>query len=359
MHPLLESSRRLALYLMAWIPLLALLVYVMWASGGMTWMDAAVVLAPSCLVYAFACLSPWYICGTLPLGPDRWQSLAMTFGMASTAGSLVLVGGAWLTASAVAQTGRMAGLEQRLHGHLALLFGMGVLLYLLSAGLHYAAWRWRHRTRRNGGPPRRARWPARRNCRRCASSSIPIFCSTACIPSPRWPRRMAHGRGKCASGWPISCAAAWGWAAARASPCARNWRWPGATWKWSRCVSANGSAWWKKSPAACQDCTVPALLLQPLVENAVKHGVAGMVEGGAIRLAVEQSGSAVSITLENGFDPEMPVPRSLGIGLSHVRRRLEVRYGENASFDAGVFGRVYRVVLRFPCESSIASSSLA
>jgi LytS/YehU family sensor histidine kinase len=111
--------------------------------------------------------------------------------------------------------------------------------------------------------------------------------------------------------------------------------------------------------AACQECPIPPLLLQPLVENAVKHGVAGMLEGGAIRLAVEQSDGAVSITVENGFDPEMPLPRKLGIGLSHVRRRLEVRYGEQASFDAGVYGRVYRVVLRFPCESPIASSSLA
>jgi LytS/YehU family sensor histidine kinase len=95
------------------------------------------------------------------------------------------------------------------------------------------------------------------------------------------------------------------------------------------------------------------------VENAVKHGVAGMLEGGAIRLAVEQMGGAVCITVENGFDPEMPAPRNLGMGLSHVRRRLEVRYGEEASFDAGVYGSVYRVVLRFPCESPMASSSLA
>jgi LytS/YehU family sensor histidine kinase len=98
--------------------------------------------------------------------------------------------------------------------------------------------------------------------------------------------------------------------------------------------------------------------LQPLVENAVKHGVAGMLEGGAIRLAVEQSGGQVSITVETGFDPDMPVPRRLGMGLSHVRRRLEVRYGDRASFDAGVYGQVYRVLLRFPCESPVVSSSL-
>ena len=61
----------------------------------------------------------------------------------------------------------------------------------------------------------------------------------------------------------------------------------------------------------------------------------------------------------NGFDPEMPLPRKLGIGLSHVRRRLEVRYGEQASFDAGVYGRVYRVVLRFPCEAATVSLTVA
>ena len=51
--------------------------------------------------------------------------------------------------------------------------------------------------------------------------------------------------------------------------------------------------------------------------------------------------------------------RSLGMGLTHVRRRLEVRYGEAATFDARAYGELYRVVLRFPCESPMASSSLA
>jgi len=109
--------------------------------------------------------------------------------------------------------------------------------------------------------------------------------------------------------------------------------------------------------AGCRECGVPPLLLQPLVENAVKHGIAGLVEGGFIRLAVERSGDAVTITVENAFDLEMPPPRSLGMGLTHVRRRLQVRYGDAATFDARPYGELYRVVLRFPCEPPIASSS--
>ena len=107
---------------------------------------------------------------------------------------------------------------------------------------------------------------------------------------------------------------------------------------------------------ACEDCAVPALLLQPLVENAVTHGIANLLEGGLIRLTAHLSGADIAITVENAFDPESPARRDLGLGLKHVRRRLEIRYGEGAVFDAGARGEVYRVVLRFPCESPIASS---
>jgi LytS/YehU family sensor histidine kinase len=110
---------------------------------------------------------------------------------------------------------------------------------------------------------------------------------------------------------------------------------------------------------SCRDCAVPVLLLQPLVENAVKHGIAGLVEGGAIRLSVERVGESVRVAVENGFDPDAPPPNRLGMGLPHVRRRLELRYGASASLQAGGRDGVYRVELRFPCESPIASSSRA
>jgi two-component sensor histidine kinase len=359
MHPLLESSRRLALYLLAWVPVLALLMYVMWASGGMTWTDAAVVLTPSCLMYAFACLSPWYICGTLPLGPDRWQSLAMTFGMASTAGSLVLVGGAWLTASIVVESGRMAGLEQRLHGHMALLFGMGVLLYLLSAGLHYAALavETSHEAERQAAEARTLAREAELQALRSQINPHFLFNSLHSI-SALATQDGARAREMC-----IRLAdflrSSLGLGSRESIPLRDELALARSYLGVEQVRFGERLRVVEEVAAACQECSVPALLLQPLVENAVKHGVAGMLEGTAIRLCVEQTDGAVSITVENGFDPEMPMPRKLGMGLSHVRRRLEVRYGERASFDAGVFGRVYRVVLRFPCESPMASSSLA
>jgi len=109
----------------------------------------------------------------------------------------------------------------------------------------------------------------------------------------------------------------------------------------------------------CEECGIPALLLQPLVENAVKHGVAGMVEPGSIRLTARRCQGAVEVTVENAFDPEAAPPERLGMGLTHVRRRLEVRYSGAATVEAGAADGIYRVVLRLPCEPSIASSNRA
>jgi len=111
--------------------------------------------------------------------------------------------------------------------------------------------------------------------------------------------------------------------------------------------------------AACEGCAVPALILQPLVENAVKHGIAGLVEGGTIRLGVRRAAEGVAIIIENDVDAETSSGKkagatSLGMGQAHVRQRLQVRYGVSASFGANQEDGVYRVVLRFPCESPMA-----
>ena len=56
--------------------------------------------------------------------------------------------------------------------------------------------------------------------------------------------------------------------------------------------------------AESEDCLVPALILQPLVENAVKHGIAGLLEGGSIRLSARRSSAGVTIAVENEYDAE-------------------------------------------------------
>ncbi len=87
-------------------------------------------------------------------------------------------------------------------------------------------------------------------------------------------------------------------------------------------------------PDVMRAFTIPPLILQPLVENAVKHGIAGLVEGGTIQIKARPlSAGGVVITVENPFDPDQPRRRRKGIGLDNVRSRLEMRYGQDARFE--------------------------
>ena len=98
-------------------------------------------------------------------------------------------------------------------------------------------------------------------------------------------------------------------------------------------------------------CLLPPLLLQPLVENAVKHGIAGLPEGGDVRLAVQRQNGRLAILVENSWDPEAPPRRSGGLGLKNVQQRLEARYGKDANLRVNTEGERFQVTLSIPAES--------
>ncbi|HEY6343655.1 MAG TPA: histidine kinase [Bryobacteraceae bacterium] len=79
---------------------------------------------------------------------------------------------------------------------------------------------------------------------------------------------------------------------------------------------------------------IPVLSIQPLVENAVKHGIAPMAEGGLIRIeARRQDTGGLTISVRDtgaGFGPQA---RASGVGLENVARRLELSYGPAAKLD--------------------------
>ena len=349
MHPILASRRRLVAYLLAWIPILALLVYVTWASGGISWWDAAASLAPACLVYAFACLSPWYICQSMPLRLSGLSYLLPTWGTAAAVVSLLLMGSARL----------VAYLLERPAPQAAPLFGMGVLLYLLSAGLHYAALavETSRAAEHRAAEARTLAREAELQALRAQINPHFLFNSLHSIAALTT-MDGARAREMCVrlSGF---LRGTLGLAGRESIPLREELALARSYLEVEQVRFGPRLRVEEEIEPACEDCAVPALLLQPLVENAVKHGIAGLVDGGGIRLAAHRSGASVSITVENAFDPEASAPHNMGMGLAHIRRRLQVRYGEDAAFQAGPADGVYRVVLRLPCESPMASSSRA
>ena len=67
MHPILARGSRLALYLGVWVLVAALLAQLMAGRVGLSWRQAVLVALPAALVYAFVCLSAWYVARSLPL----------------------------------------------------------------------------------------------------------------------------------------------------------------------------------------------------------------------------------------------------------------------------------------------------
>ena len=75
---------------------------------------------------------------------------------------------------------------------------------------------------------------------------------------------------------------------------------------------------------------MPSLLLQPLVENTMSHGIALLEEPCPLRVRAERRGARLSLELENGVDPA-PRARDGGVGLANVRARLFAQYGKDAT----------------------------
>jgi hypothetical protein len=98
----------------------------------------------------------------------------------------------------------------------------------------------------------------------------------------------------------------------------------------------------------CDRCDVPPLLLQPLVENAIRHGIATLVEGGEITITSARIHDTIHVNVENAFDPDAPTLSKTGFGLANVRNRLRARWGSKAKMEIQVNRNRYSVVLTFP-----------
>jgi LytS/YehU family sensor histidine kinase len=107
-------------------------------------------------------------------------------------------------------------------------------------------------------------------------------------------------------------------------------------------------------PEDCLGSLVPSMILQPLVENAVKHGLAPSEGAVAITLgAVRREGELELWVSNDAAAPPRAAPGGFGIGLRNVRERLKALFGERAKFEAGPEGSGWtsRMVLPWVTEA--------
>lgn len=335
MHPIFLAKRRLFIYLLAWGVGSNFLGASLRLQGQITRAQSFELAIPLSFFYSLICLTPWYTCATLPLIPSQvpravWHHLG-----AAVLATAVWVGAGRLLAHALGIGGFMAP-------QMPLLVAMGLFLYGLSVAVHYTLLALQS-SRDAALQAREAELRALKaqinphflfnslNSIAALTKTDPAKAREMCIGLSGFLRRTL-GLGERAS----------------------------ITWEEEvqlarMYLDVEQIRFGKRLHVemnleeACAKCQVPPLVFQPLIENAIKHGIATLVDGGTIRVESRLEGDAMVAIVENDFDPDSPAPRPSGLGLRNIRSRLETRFGDAAWLAVDAERNSFRAVMSVPC----------
>jgi len=93
---------------------------------------------------------------------------------------------------------------------------------------------------------------------------------------------------------------------------------------------------------------VPVMILQPLFENAVKHGVQQCPEPIPVKLSTQLNNNMLEIQVENAFDTGFQRFKGEGVGLENIRNRLRLIYGRTDLLLAEVYRETFRAIVKIP-----------
>jgi hypothetical protein len=334
-----------------WIPLACLLIFLIKVSGGIGTLEATVLLAPMAVLFAAACLSAWYTCRATPLRTAGITRLFVTHLLAAFVLSFLWAQIGRLYAHAVSSSTSFQGLDVRYDAHSAILVISGVLLYLVNVGFFYvlialeASRAAEARVLETSVFARDAELKALKaqvnphflfnslNSISALTSSDPAKAREMCILLAEF-LRMTLGLGEKSS-----------------IPLSEELSLLHRFLAIEKVRFGSRLQMTEDIPEDCKTMLIPPLLLQPLVENAVTHGIANLPEGGSLRLAAHCHNGRLSIVVENSFDAEATPNHRTGMGLQNVRQRLEARYEKSASMRVTAEAASFQVSLSLPAES--------
>jgi len=348
MHPALADRRRLALYLLAWLLLGVLLAILAMEPGRIGLRPALVLLLPPTLFYAFACLAAWYPARALPLDRTGSSALIATHSLAAMVLSSVWLIVFRLWSGALDAYGGTTFNTQIVVSRTAVFFVVGALLYLLAVAFHYLLIGIEN-ARLVEQQAMEVRVLAREAELKVLKAQLdPHFLfnalnsiSSLCGSNPSSARTLTtllaeYLRKSLRIGSAESITLSEELELVSSYLAIERIRF-GPRLELEQSVDESVRAY-----------RVPPLLLQPLVENAVTHGVAQLIEGGTIRLAAVREAARVHITIENRCDPDRPSRAGTGIGLENTRRRVATFYGEGARVDVVDEPERFQVTLLLP-----------
>src|SRR5581483_10245115 len=319
-----------------WVPFAALQAFVFHRYGVLPWLHSSVAAAGLVLFYAIVCLSPWYSCQYLPFKPAAVFRIFINHTAAAFTAAALYLGAATIA---------------RIPSSLFFLTSTtAALLYVLATALHYMLFSIessREAEKREQEALVQAREAELKALKAQINphflfNSLNSISALTTIDGPR-AREMCLRLSE-------FLRSTLNLAEQEEIPLAQEFSLAKMYLDVERERFGDRLRAGQTLPPDCAGCLVPSLILQPLVENAVKHGIAGLMEGGAVCLAAECRKGVLHITIENDFDPESRALARNGLGLTNVRSRLNTWYRNRARLTTETRERRFSVHLELPCE---------
>ena len=347
MHPILANPRWLGLYVLGWVPVGLLLAAGLGRNAG--WVTAAGFFVPLALTHAFIGLSSWYVCRSFPLerGLATWRAaLTLLVAAATTSGLWVAAGGVW--ASALESLPMGTGAVRLYTGQRPLLTVVGGLLFLLAAGVHYLLMAFQEMQAAEQRAVELTLLARDAELRALRTQIDPHFLfnslhsiSALTTGDPPVARRMCvlladFLRDTLRLG------------SRQTIPLADELKLVERYLAIEQVRLGPRLQVTVDTDARAAACLVPPLLLQPVVENAIVHGVGHLLEGGAVSLAPTQPAATLRIVVTNPCDRDRPKSKGTGLGLGLLRKRLTAEFGSQATVHAGEADGQFQVVIEMP-----------
>jgi hypothetical protein len=357
MHPILADWRRLGAYLAGWVLVGVLIAVQLVLAAPFGWIEAFSFAVPLALVLGFMGLGAFWVCRAAPLTLSHLaRSLGTQLVAAVISAALWLAAGrAW--AVTLDRLDIFPGLPARLPQVAPALLGLGAALFLLTAALHYllGAFAASQEAERRALELEVASREAELRALRAQLHPHFLFNSLNSINAliaarPEEARRLCVRLGDFLRRSLLV-------GSRETIPLAEELDLAEQLLSIERVRFGDRLSHEIRAGDDARACLVPPLVLQPLVENAVTHGVAQLLDGGCVRVAAERRGDDLVLLVENPRDPDSPGRRGAGIGLTNVRRRLAALHGEAADVRILPSADAFRVEIRMPARGQTTESA--
>ena len=356
MHPFIANPSWLLIYLAAWVPLSIIVAVTMVVRGDVTIAQGVALAVPMGIIYALLGLPVYYVCRANPVRGSRWPRAIMSHLVGAFVFGLIWLIIARSILSSVARAGTDWSIASHsVWGLMPALVALGGLFYLLIVAGYYmilsaAASRQaeQHQARlavqAKGAELRALKAQVNPHFLFNSLHSISSLTITdgpkareACIRLADF-LRQTIGLGE-----------------QRLVPLTKELELTHNYLEVERIRLGERLTYLENVAENVEAFRVPPLVIQPLIENAILHGISTLSEGGELRVDIMRDESRMHIVVENPYDPNAPIRPGAGTGQANLRLRLDGQFGAEAVLHTMKLDNTYRAEISLPLIAGVST----